>query len=95
MFLNSITGTPILSVSIWGERLEQLKAFDTSGSKNFKWLFILPSSTQRLSELRYTFLSPKIIESILNGSQPEDLTITKLFKIKTLNWQEQEHILLY
>lgn len=44
--------------------------------------------------LNLRFLSSKIIESILNGNQPKNLTITKLFKIKTLNWQEQEQILL-
>lgn len=44
--------------------------------------------------LNLRFLSPKIIELILTGKQPNDLTITKLFGIKTLNWAEQEQILL-
>ena len=39
------------------------------------------------------FLSPKIIEAILNGTQPKDISLQKLFNIKTLNWQEQEKIL--
>lgn len=36
------------------------------------------------------FLSPEIIETILNGLQPRDLTITKLLSIKTLDWSEQK-----
>ncbi len=35
-------------------------------------------------------LSPKIVEAILNGYQPEDLTVKKLLQVKTLDWQEQE-----
>ena len=46
---------------------------------------------KRVLELR--FLSPKIIDSILNGTQPKDISLQKLFTIKTLNWQEQEKIL--
>ena len=38
-------------------------------------------------------LSPKIVEAILNGHQPEDLTVQKLLNVKTLDWQEQERIL--
>lgn len=44
--------------------------------------------------LNLRFLSPKIIEAILSGKQKEDLTITKLFSIKTLDWKAQEQILL-
>lgn len=39
------------------------------------------------------FLAPSIIESILNGTQPRDLTIKDLFKIKTLDWAEQRKLL--
>lgn len=39
------------------------------------------------------FLSPKIIESILNGNQPRDLTVQKLFSIKTLDWNKQRELL--
>ena len=38
-------------------------------------------------------LSPRIIEVILNGNQPVYLTVQKLLKVKTLDWQEQEKIL--
>lgn len=39
--------------------------------------------------LELRFLAPSIVESILNGTQPRNLTIKDLFKIKTLNWCEQ------
>lgn len=35
------------------------------------------------------FLAPNIVESILNGTQPRNLTIKDLFKIKTLDWNKQ------
>ena len=40
--------------------------------------------------LRLKFLAPDIVETILNGTQPKDLTADKLRKIKTLDWQEQK-----
>jgi site-specific DNA recombinase len=39
------------------------------------------------------FLAPDIVEIILNGTQPKDLTIKDLFKVKTLNWNEQRDLL--
>jgi len=39
------------------------------------------------------FLAPDIIEKIINGTQPTDWSIKKLFDIKTLDWQEQRKIL--
>ena len=44
--------------------------------------------------LNLRFLSPRIIEAILNGTQPRELTVTKLFNIKTLNWKEQEQLIM-
>ena len=35
------------------------------------------------------FLAPSIVESILNGTQPRNLTIKDLFEIKTLVWERQ------
>ena len=40
--------------------------------------------------LNLSFLSPKIVRSILNGTQPADCTLKKLLSIKSPNWQEQE-----
>jgi len=53
--------------------------------------FTISSYVKKVINLR--FLSPKIIESILNGAQSRDLTIQNLFDIKTLDWEEQEKIL--
>ena len=39
-----------------------------------------------------SFLSPKIVRAILNGTQPADCTLKKLLSIKSSNWQEQEQI---
>ena len=39
-----------------------------------------------------SFLSPKIVRAILNGTQPADCTLKKLLSIKFSNWQEQEQI---
>ena len=44
--------------------------------------------------LNLRFLSPRITEAILNGTQPRELTVTKLFNIKTLNWNEQEKLIM-
>ena len=42
--------------------------------------------------LNLSFLSPKIVRSILNGTQPADCTLKKLLSIKSSNWQGQEQI---
>ena len=44
--------------------------------------------------LNLSFLSPKIVRSILNGTQPADCTLKKLLSIRTSNWQGQEQILI-
>ena len=41
--------------------------------------------------LNLSFLSPKIVRSILNGTQPADCTLKKLLSIKSSDWQEQEN----
>ena len=43
--------------------------------------------------VRLNILSPKIVESILNGTQPPELSLQKLYKLKTLDWKEQEKLL--
>ena len=42
--------------------------------------------------LNLSFLSPKIVRTILNCTQPADCTLKKLLSIKSSNWQEQEQI---
>jgi hypothetical protein len=43
--------------------------------------------------VRLNILSPKIVESILNGTQSPELSLQKLYKLKTLDWKEQEKLL--
>ena len=42
--------------------------------------------------LNLSFLSPRIVRSVLNGTQPADCTLKKLLSIKSSNWQGQEQI---
>ena len=43
--------------------------------------------------LRLAYLSPKIIQSILNGTQPREITFQRLTEISTTDWSEQERLL--
>ena len=43
--------------------------------------------------LNLSFLSPKIVRAILNGTQPADCTLKKLLAIRAPDWHEQEQIL--
>jgi len=43
--------------------------------------------------LNLRFLAPDIVDSILAGTQPKDLTVGKLFEVKTLEWKEQKRSL--
>ena len=53
----------------------------------------LNDSTYIKDILRLRFLAPEIIEKILNGRQPLDWSVQKLFGIKTFDWNEQRKIL--
>lgn len=53
----------------------------------------LKSKTYVGNVLQLKFLAPDIIEKILNGKNPKDLTIENLFNIKTLNWAKQRKAL--
>ena len=39
------------------------------------------------------FIAPDIIELIIEGTQPVDWTVEKLFAIKTSDWQSQRQML--
>ncbi|MDR1696109.1 MAG: recombinase family protein [Endomicrobium sp.] len=43
--------------------------------------------------LQLSFLSPKIVTAILQGTQPQNLLIKHILNIKTLDWQEQSDII--
>lgn len=53
----------------------------------------ISSSTYVSKIVRLRFLAPEIIESILSGSNPADWTVEKLFKVKSLDWNEQRQLL--
>ena len=53
---------------------------------------IIPSYVSRI--LRLAFLSPKIVQAILDGKQPAWLTMKDLLRQLPLEWHEQELILL-
>ncbi len=44
--------------------------------------------------LNLSFLSPKIVRTILNGTQPADCTLKKLLAIKESDWYKQEQTLI-
>jgi len=43
--------------------------------------------------LRLRFLAPDIVEQILNGTQPSDMSVQKLLKVNILDWKEQRKLL--
>jgi hypothetical protein len=53
---------------------------------------INPSYVSRI--LRLAFLSPKIVQAILDGKQPAWLTMKELLKPSPAEWSEQERIFL-
>ncbi|MDD3419015.1 MAG: recombinase family protein [Candidatus Gastranaerophilales bacterium] len=74
----------------WNKLLDEGKA---KSSKDIQLLESLNDSSYIRDVLRLRFLSPRITESILEGRQPADLTVQKLFKVKTLDWAEQETLI--
>lgn len=55
----------------------------------------LGSKTYINNILKLRFLAADIVDRILNGTQPRDLTVGKLFKIRTLDWEEQRRLLQF
>lgn len=53
----------------------------------------ISSATYVSRIIRLRFLAPDIIEAIIDGTQPSQWTVEKLFAIKTLDWNEQREIL--
>lgn len=73
----------------WHELLLSGKVKNT---KDIQKLEKLKDNSYIKQVLNLRFLSPKIVENIIQGTQPKDLTVSKLFNIKTYNWQEQEKL---
>lgn len=74
----------------WNKLIEEGKA---EGSRDIQKLEGHNNNNYVKEILRLKFLAPKIVEAILNRTQPRDLTADKLRKIKTIDWQEQIKIL--
>lgn len=55
----------------------------------------LGSKTYINNILELRFLAADIVDKILNGTQSRDLTVAKLFKIRTLDWEEQRRLLQF
>jgi hypothetical protein len=53
---------------------------------------ICPSYVSRI--LRLAFLSPRVVQAILDGRQPAHLTMKDLMRPFPLEWREQERVLL-
>jgi DNA invertase Pin-like site-specific DNA recombinase len=72
---------------------EQLISGQASGPRSIaKQTGLDESYVRRI--LGYAFLAPDIVEAILNGRQPQDLTLEKLRKKLPMSWAEQRMILL-
>lgn len=74
----------------WNKLITEDKA---KSSKDIQLLEGMNDNSYIRDIVRLRFLSPRIVESILKGRQPADLTVQKLLKVKTLDWREQEKVL--
>ncbi|MDD3149944.1 MAG: hypothetical protein PHV68_03840 [Candidatus Gastranaerophilales bacterium] len=74
----------------WNKMLKTGKIENIKDIANLEFNFCLDHIKKTV---RLNILSPKIVGSILIGTQPPDLSLQKLYKLKTLDWQEQEKLL--
>lgn len=82
--------TVIVKSHYWNELL---LSGESKTSNDIQKLEGLNGNSYIKQVLNLRFLAPEITEAILNGTQPRDLTMAKLFNLKTLDWQEQKKIL--
>lgn len=80
----------IIRSFLWNE---QLLSGEKSTMQDIATGESISSPTYVTRVMRLRFLAPEIIESILEGTQPADWTVEKLFAIKSTNWQEQRSAL--
>ena len=72
---------------------EQLINGEVSSMKSIQEREEMASDHYLAKIMKLRFLSPHVISCILDGSQPEDWTVQKLFKVETLDWKSQHQIL--
>ena len=72
---------------------EQLISGQASGPRSISKKTGLDESYVRRI-LGYAFLPPDIVEAVLSGQQPQDLTLEKLRRKLPMSWSEQRKILL-
>ena len=90
--INSILVKAIVKSYLWNKQLlsgEVKNGAEIQQRENLKFYAYVAN----ILDLR--FLAPDIVESILNGIQPRDLTIKDLFNVKTLDWDKQRKVLNY
>lgn len=90
-YINEALIKAIVKSFYWHKLLLEGKVKNT---KDIQKLESLKDNSYIKQVLNLRFLSPRIIEAILNGTQPHELTVTKLFNIKTLNWKEQKELIM-
>lgn len=61
------------------------------GSPSAKDPFELRSAVH--STLRFAYLSPRVIRAIMQGQEPDGLSLAALRRLTTANWSEQERVL--
>lgn len=85
--INPILVKIIVKSYYWNKLIEEGKAKD---NRDIQKLEKLSDNNYIKRALTLRILSPRIVEAILNGQQPADLTVQKLLQVKTLSWQDQE-----
>lgn len=85
--INAFLVKIIVKSYYWNKLLDDGKV---QNSKDIQKLEKMTNNDYIKNALGLRILSPRIVEAILNGHQPADLTVQKLLKVKTLDWVEQE-----
>ncbi len=76
----------ITKAFMWNEQLEKGERTSYQDIANHEGI---SSSSFVNRSMRLRFLAPDIIEAIFEGYQPADLTVSKLFAVKELDWKKQ------
>lgn len=72
---------------------ELLLSGEVQSSVDIQKMENLSDNTYIKDILRLRFLAPDIVEQILTGTQPPDMSVQKLLKVNTPDWKEQKKLL--